>query len=95
MISISLHEDRENNGCWPKKNYRTGGEERYFNATIKIHKSSAMTDWLTDEADIRQLTYVSLFFPLLIALCVCVALLIGFIRKEVEEKYKKNTNNNK
>lgn len=29
------------------------------------------------------------FFPLLIALCVCVALLIGFIRKEVEEKYKK------
>lgn len=88
MISISLHENRKKNGCWPKKNYRTGGEEPYFNATIKIHKSSAMTDWLTDEADIRQLTYVSLFFSLLlITLCVCVALLIGFIRKEVEEKY--------
>lgn len=30
----------------PKKNqqHKTGGEEPYFNATIKIHKSSATTD---------------------------------------------------
>lgn len=54
----------KSDGCWPKKETKTlAVRSLFFNATIKIHKSSASTDG----ADSRQCTL--LFFSLFSFLC--------------------------